>query len=80
MKARGQVSKLRGVPRTETPLAVPALPTLIGWQGIRLNTPPDWFLKGYSGNWREGVLQIGSPQSAEIDLKWSRVRRKTDLH
>ncbi|MCS6924007.1 MAG: hypothetical protein NZM10_06495 [Fimbriimonadales bacterium] len=56
-----------------------SLPTLIGWQGIRLNTPPDWFLKGYSGEWREGFLQVGSPASAEIDLKWTRSRRRTDL-
>ncbi|GIV06964.1 MAG: hypothetical protein KatS3mg017_0166 [Fimbriimonadales bacterium] len=56
-----------------------ALPTLIGWQGIRLNAPPDWFLKGYSGEWRDGFLQVGSPHSAEIDLKWTRSRRQTDL-
>ncbi|MCS7301249.1 MAG: hypothetical protein NZ556_06820 [Fimbriimonadales bacterium] len=55
------------------------LPTLIGWQGIRLNAPPDWFLKGYSGEWRDGFLQVGSPASAEIDLKWTRSRRRTDL-
>ncbi|MFN3690151.1 MAG: hypothetical protein ACK4UU_04415, partial [Fimbriimonadales bacterium] len=60
--------------------ASPALPTLIGWQGIRLNAPPDWFLKGYSGDWREGFLQVGSPHSAEIDLKWTRSRRQTDLN
>lgn len=59
--------------------ATPALPTRIGWQGIRFNAPPDWFLKGYSGDWREGFLQVGSPHSAEIDLKWTRARRKTDL-
>ncbi|BCW95656.1 MAG: hypothetical protein WHS44_09455 [Fimbriimonadales bacterium] len=56
-----------------------ALPTRIGWQGLRLDAPPDWFLKGYSGDWREGFLQIGSPHSMEFDLKWSRTRRKTDL-
>ncbi|MFN7017229.1 MAG: hypothetical protein ACK4P5_08730 [Fimbriimonadales bacterium] len=60
--------------------APPALPTLIGWQGIRLNAPPDWFLKGYSGEWREGFLQVSSPHSAEIDLKWTRSRRLTDLN
>ncbi|MDW8106348.1 MAG: hypothetical protein RMK45_02600 [Armatimonadota bacterium] len=59
--------------------AAPALPTRIGWQGIRLSAPPDWFLKSYSGDWREGFLQVGSPHSAEIDLKWTRTRRKTDL-
>jgi hypothetical protein len=56
-----------------------SLPTRIGWQGIRLDAPPDWFLKGYSGDWREGFLQLGSPHSMELDLKWSRARRATDL-
>lgn len=57
----------------------PALPTLIGWQGIRLNAPSDWFFKGYSGEWRDGFMQIGSPHSAELDLRWTRTRRTTDL-
>jgi len=56
-----------------------ALPTRIGWQGLRLDAPADWYLKGYSGEWREGFLQVGSPHSMELDLKWSRTRRKTDL-
>lgn len=56
-----------------------SLPTRIGWQGFRLDTPPDWYLNGYSGDWNEGFLQVGSPHSMELDLKWSRTRRKTDL-
>ena len=56
-----------------------ALPVCIAWQGIRLYAPPDWFFKSYSGDWREGFLQVGSPHSMEVDLKWSRVRRRTDL-
>ncbi|MCX7924354.1 MAG: hypothetical protein N2554_00920 [Fimbriimonadales bacterium] len=71
MKTDGQAGEAK---------ASPALPNLIGWQGIRLHTPPDWFLKGYSGEWRDGFMQIGSPHSAEIDLKWTRSRRKTDLN
>lgn len=55
-----------------------ALPTRIGWQGLRLDAPPDWFLKGYSGDWRK-VFCKSAPHSMESDLKWSRTRRKTDL-
>jgi hypothetical protein len=51
-----------------------ALPTRIGWQGLRLDAPADWYLKGYSGDWQEGFLQVGSPHSMELDLKWSRTR------
>lgn len=81
MRTGGQADKSHGRPRlcSESDATRAALPTLIGWQGIRLNAPPDWFLKGYSGDWRDGFLQVGSPHSAEIDLKWTRTRRKTDL-
>ncbi|MFQ3611717.1 MAG: hypothetical protein SNJ72_09535 [Fimbriimonadales bacterium] len=58
----------------------PPLPVTIGWQGISLQVPAEWYLKGYTGDWREGYLQIGSPTSTEIDIKWVRSRRKTDLH
>ncbi len=56
------------------------LPVPIGWQGISLQVPAEWYLKGYTGDWREGYLQIGSPTTTEIDIKWVRSRRKTDLH
>lgn len=55
------------------------LPVLIGWQGIQLQVPDGWYLKGYTGEWREGYLQIGSPGKTEIDIKWIRSRRRTDL-
>jgi len=55
------------------------LPVRIGWQGIQLRVPEGWFLKGYTGEWKEGYLQIGSPGSTEIDIKWVRSRRRTDL-
>ncbi|MCX7992776.1 MAG: hypothetical protein N2651_03805, partial [Fimbriimonadales bacterium] len=81
MKTGGQAGNQHGRGRPcNYSQASPALPTLIGWQGIRLNVPTDWFLKGYSGEWRDGFMQIGSPHSAEIDLKWTRSRRKTDLN
>ncbi len=57
----------------------PLLPVLIGWQGIRLWVPQDWYLKGYTGDWNEGYLQIGSLGTTEIDLKWVRSKRRTDL-
>jgi len=66
-------------PSTHLTSGSPALPTLIGWQGIRLNAPPEWFFNGYSGDWRDGFLQIGSPHNTELDLKWTRSRRTTDL-
>ncbi len=56
------------------------LPVLIGWQGIQIRVPSEWFLKGYTGDWNDGYLQIGSPGSTEIDIKWVRSRRRTDLH
>ncbi len=57
----------------------PLLPVLIGWQGIQIWVPQDWYLKGYTGDWREGYLQIGSRGETELDLKWVRSRRRTDL-
>ncbi len=70
---------MKPLARAGTP-ASPTLPATIGWQGIALQVPAEWYLKGYTGDWREGYLQIGSPTTTEIDIKWVRSRRKTDLH
>lgn len=56
-----------------------ALPTWIGWQGIRLGVPEGWFLNGFSGNEREGVLQICSPGSLTVEVKWVRSGKASDL-
>jgi hypothetical protein len=55
------------------------LPVCIAWQGIQLRLPNDWFLSGFSGDWREGVLTISSPGKTHLDLKWVRTKGRSDL-
>lgn len=55
------------------------LPVCIAWQGIRLQLPNEWFLNGFSGDWREGVLTISSPGKTHLDIKWVRTKGRSDL-
>jgi len=55
------------------------LPVSIAWQGIQLELPADWYLNGFSGDWREGVLTISSPGKTHLDIKWVRTRARSDL-
>lgn len=56
------------------------LPVCIAWQGIQLQLPNEWFLNGFSGDWREGVLTISSPGKTHLDIKWVRTKGRSDLH
>jgi hypothetical protein len=62
-----------------SPVSTSSLPTLIGWQGVRLRVPNGWFFNGFSGNWREGVLQIASQGATTLDVKWVRSKKPSDL-
>ncbi|GBC93063.1 hypothetical protein HRbin15_01549 [bacterium HR15] len=55
------------------------LPVFIAWQGIQLRLPNDWFLNGFSGDWREGVLTISSAGKTHLDIKWVRSKARSDL-
>ncbi len=55
------------------------LPVHIAWQGIQLLLPNEWFLNGFSGDWREGVLTISSPGKTHLDIKWVRTKKRSDL-
>jgi hypothetical protein len=61
-----------------TTVRVP-LPVRIAWQGIQLQVPEEWFLNGFSGDWREGLLTISSPGRTHLDLKWVRTKARSDL-
>jgi len=55
------------------------LPVTIAWQGIRLQVPEAWFLNGFSGDWREGMLTISSTGKTHLDIKWVRTKARSDL-
>lgn len=61
------------------PVSASSLPTLIGWQGIRLRVPDGWYFNGFSGHWREGVLQVASQGATTLDVKWVRSKKASDL-
>ena len=49
-----------------------ALPTVIGWQGIRFSLPPDWNLTGFSMNRDNGYLRVDAPGEATmtVQVRW----------
>ncbi len=70
---------MRGVSHPATQPARIPLPELIAWQGIQLWVPRGWFLNGFNGDWREGVLTVSSPGQTHLDIKWVRTRARSDL-
>ena len=47
-------------------------PTVIGWQGIRFQLPPDWNLTGFSMNRENGYLRVDAPGDAAltVQVRW----------
>jgi hypothetical protein len=49
----------------------------IGWQGITIETPPEWAFTGYGGDAQEGSLRVDAPamhsssEPAGIEVRWS---------
>lgn len=50
-----------------------------GWQGIVAEVPEDWSLTAVSGEDKEGYFRIDSPKSQILEVKWSKVKGKTNL-
>src|SRR2546423_14597889 len=47
-----------------------ARPTLIGWQGITFQLPPEWNVTGFSMDRADGYLKIDSPGTMFAQVRW----------
>ncbi|HET6381832.1 MAG TPA: hypothetical protein VFJ58_00440 [Armatimonadota bacterium] len=54
-------------------------PSLIGWNGIYLEVPPEWNLALVAGGMEQGHLRVDGPNDVHVRVKWKRVKGKADL-
>ncbi len=47
--------------------------TVVGWQGVRCNLPPDWNVTGFSMDRESGYLRVDSPGegSLTVQIRWT---------
>lgn len=48
-----------------------AVPTLVGWQGLRFLLPPDWNVTGFSLSTKDGYLKVDSPGTMFVQVRWT---------
>ncbi|MEN6519956.1 MAG: hypothetical protein ABFD46_02240 [Armatimonadota bacterium] len=53
--------------------------TIIGWQGITVETPDDWGLAAFSGDSEKGYLRADSPISTSVEIRWAAAKSAPDL-
>lgn len=61
------------VPKEEREeIAIAATPTVVGWQGIKCQLPPDWSVTGLSMDRDNGYLRIDAPADATltVQIRW----------
>ena len=44
--------------------------TLVGWQGLRFNLPPDWTVSALPADSASGYLKVDSPASMFAQIRW----------
>lgn len=49
------------------------------WQGIRIETPPDWSLGSVNGDARKGRFRLDDEELVRLEAQWERGRDRTDL-
>lgn len=52
---------------------------LLGWQGIGLWHPADWFLRSFGGNHLKGSLRLFDDDGLRIEILWETPRAQTDV-
>jgi hypothetical protein len=54
------------------PAVTTAVPTVVGWQGIKCQLPPDWSVTGLSMDRDNGYLRIDAPGEATltVQIRW----------
>jgi len=53
--------------------------TIVGWQGITVETPDDWGLAAFSGDAEKGYFRVDSPLAAAVEIRWAPVKSTPDL-
>jgi hypothetical protein len=51
--------------------------TVVGWQGIRFNLPPDWNVTGFSMERESGYLRVDAPgnSAVTVQIRWTDATR-----
>jgi hypothetical protein len=54
--------------------------TIVGWQGIRFNLPPDWNVTGFSMERDSGYLRVDAPgnSAVTVQIRWSDATKPQD--
>lgn len=64
-------SKTKPVPPQE-PAEIAGVPTVVGWQGVCCQLPPEWSVTGFSMSRENGYLRIDAPGDAAltVQIRW----------
>lgn len=52
---------------------------LLGWQGISLWHPADWFLRSFGGSRLKGSLRLFDDDGLRLEILWEKPRAQTDV-
>ena len=57
---------------SQEPAEIAGAPTIVGWQGLRCQLPPDWSVTGLSMERENGYLRIDAPGDATmtVQIRW----------
>jgi len=52
---------------------------LLGWQGLTLSHPAEWFLRSFGGSHLKGSLRLFDDDGLRLELLWEKPRAQTDV-